>query len=167
MPLTDLSWQLYLLLFSVVVMLPCIAVFLLCRIYKKALQPSLWSLVGFGSLFLWLSWSLSHNAIVLEGSQLTLKAGFYQASFKDLSRAGTGIEVLGRAELGDFAPSVAVNALQLPSYQVGWFRLKNQQLAFVMLIGDSQEVSLVRAGNQLALVGGNLLSSSGTVVAAR
>lgn len=167
MLLTDLSWQLYLLLFAVVVMLPCIVVFVLCRLQKTALQLSLWSLVAFGSLFLWLSWSLSHNSVLLEGSQLTLKAGFYQASFKDLARAGTGIEVLERAQLGDFAPSVPVNALQLPGYQVGWFRLKNQQLAFVMLIGDSPEVSLVRAGNQLALVGGNLLRSTGTVVAVR
>jgi hypothetical protein len=97
---------------------------------------------------------------------LRLKAGLYQTELADLANAGSGIELLSFADLGEYQPQKAVDAIHLPGYRVGWYVLRNQETAFVMLIGDSPDVSVVRSGGKLALISGDLLKHSPNVLAA-
>lgn len=163
----EIGWQLYMLLFGLVVVLPVLSVWLLCHWRRQPVRPALWSMVGATTMFLLLSWGFSRNSVTLDENQLALKAGFYQTQIDNIGLASSAVEVLPPDQLGEFTPSVAVNAIRLPNYQVGWFLLQNRQLAFVMLIGPQQEVSLVRSGEKTAVVGGNLFYGSDRMVAAR
>ncbi len=162
----EIGWQLYLLLFCLVVLLPVFAVWLFCWWRKSALRPALWSMVGATMLFMVLSWGISSNSVTLEENRLALQAGFYHAQIDNIGLASSAIHVLPQDQLGEYAPATAVNGIRLPGYQVGWYLLQNRKLAFVMLIGPQEEVSLVRSGEMTAVVGGNLFSQSGRIVAA-
>lgn len=145
-----------LLLFALCVLLPaCISV-LLWRIRPQQLRLLLWSQLGFSALFFCSCWVISQNQVVMSNDALTLQAGWYHTSMKPMSASNTLVSVVSAGDLGQFQPTQAVNGIHLPHYQVGWFRLANQELAFVMLIGDVAEVSIVRAAGSVALVGGNL-----------
>lgn len=166
MAVYEIGWQLYLLLFFGVVVVPCVAIWYLCRLVKWPLRPALWSVVAATSAYLLISWSFSMNSVTLIENQLALKAGFYQLQINNIDRASNEIYVLPATQLGDFSPSVAVNAIRLPGYQVGWYLLQNRKLAFVMLIGTQEEVSLVRSGEMTAVVGGNLFTQGRRILAA-
>jgi len=163
----EVGWQLYLLLFCLVVMLPVLCIWLLCLWRRLPLRPALWSMVGMTSIYMALSWGLGSNSVTLQENHLALKAGFYQTKIHNVGLASSAIHVLPQDQLGEFAPAVAVNGIRLPGYQVGWYLLENRKLAFVMLIGPQQEVSLVRSGEMTAVVGGNLFMTDGRMVAAR
>lgn len=167
MPVFEISWQLYLLLFCGVVALPVVSIWAWCHLRKRPLQPALWSLVATTSVFMGLTWAISTNSVTLEENHLALKAGFYQAHIDNIGLASTAINIMPLEQLGEYKPLTAVNGIRLPGYQVGWYLLHNRKLAFVMLIGPQDEVSLVRSGEMTAVVGGNLFSSGGRVVAAR
>lgn len=162
----EIGWQLYLLLFCLVVLLPVFAVWLFCRWRRFPLRPALWSMVGATMLFMVLSRGISSNSVTLEENRLALQAGFYHAQIDNIGLASSAINVLPQDQLGEYAPAIAVNGIRLPGYQVGWYLLQNRKLAFVMLIGPQQEVSLIRSGEMTAVVGGNLFSQSGRIVAA-
>lgn len=87
---------------------------------------------------------------------LTLQAGPYQTAVSSLSAADTQVSVVSAQQLGEFQPASVVNGILLPEYQVGWFRLANDQLAFVMFIGEVAEVSIVKTANTIALISGNV-----------
>ncbi len=162
----EIGWQLYLLLFCGVVMVPCLGIWALCRVRRWPVRTALWSLVAATTTFMTLTWAISSNSVILAENQLALKAGFYQTQINNIDLASSAINILPANQLGEFAPLVAVNGIRLPDYQVGWYLLQNRKLAFVMLIGPQEEVSLVRSGDMTAVVGGNLFSQSGRIVAA-
>jgi hypothetical protein len=87
---------------------------------------------------------------------LQLKAGLYQTNIDDIHSAQSKVSVVFCDELGEFKPQVAVNAINLPNYKVGWFRLANQQMAFVMLIGDIDRVTVVSTKSSIALLSGDI-----------
>lgn len=151
------GWQLYILLFCFIVLLPVALVWGFALWRKLQLRLVLWSLVACSAGYLAGIWGLQQNQVLWSEQQLTLKAGFYQTAIADLSSAGSMIEVLPVSALGDYQPQAAVDGIRLPGYHVGWYMLRNRQMAFVMLIGDVSEVSLIKAGDKLALVSGDLL----------
>ena len=161
----EIGWQLYLLLFVLVVMLPVLTIWLLCLWRRFPVRPVLWSLVGTTMLYMTLSWGISANSVILEENSLALQAGFYHTQIDNIGLASSAIHVIPQTQLGEYTPAKAVNGIRLPGYQVGWYLLQNRQLAFVMLIGPQQEVSLIRSGDMTAVVGGNLLGSSSRMVA--
>lgn len=151
------GWQLYILLFCFVVLLPVALIWAIAMWRELQLRVVLWSLVLCSASYLVGIWGVQQNQILWSEQQLTLKAGFYQTAIADLSSAGSVIEVLPVSALGDYQPQTAVDGIRLPGYHVGWYMLRNRQLAFVMLIGEASEVSLIKAGDKLALVSGDLL----------
>jgi hypothetical protein len=161
----EIGWQLYLLLFCLVVILPVLAVWLFCLWRQLALRPALWSMVGATMVYMVLSWGISSNSVTLEENRLALQAGFYHAQIDNIGLASSAIHVLPQDKLGEYAPVMAVNGIRLPGYQVGWYLLQNRKLAFVMIIGQQREVSLIRSGDMTAVVGGNLFSSTGRMMA--
>jgi len=156
MDLLGVGWQFYLLLFLLMVALPSVLAIGLCRFKPKLLKPVLWSLLSLTSGFLWLSWALSHNQVWVFENRLEFKAGFYHAKVTGLTLPESNISVLESSELGLFTPDSVVNGIHLPGYKVGWYLLQNQKLAFVMLIGDHQEITLVRTPGMIALISGDL-----------
>lgn len=161
----EIGWQLYLLLFGLVVFLPVLAVWLFCLWRRLPLRPALWSMVSATMVYMGLSWGLSSNTVTLEENRLALQAGFYHAQIDNIGLASSAINVLPQEQLGEYAPVLAVNGIRLPGYQVGWYLLQNRKLAFVMIIGQQHEVSLIRSGEMTAVVGGNVFNSTGRLVA--
>ncbi len=151
-----LSWQLYLILFTAMVFSPAIAGIAVYYWNRKLLKPVLWWVLGCTGAFLWTSWWVGHNQIAVSGNSLTVRAGFYQTVINDYSTASRDIEVRSKYNLGGFTPNVAVDGINLPEYQVGWYLLENRKLAFVMLIGQSDEVSVVDTPSMTAIVSGNI-----------
>ncbi|MDZ7869585.1 MAG: hypothetical protein U5L02_10410 [Rheinheimera sp.] len=113
-----------------------------------------------------LTWAISSNSVTIEENHLALKAGFYQAKIDNISLASSAVHIMPLDQLGEYTPEIAVNGIRLPGYQVGWYLLHNRKLAFVMLIGSLDEVSLVRSGDMTAVVGGNLFNGGGRIVTA-
>jgi hypothetical protein len=156
MNLFFVGWQLYVLLFALMVVLPSFLVMGLYRFKPMWLKPMLWLLLGLTSGYLWLSWSVSQNQIWVFENRLELKAGFFRASLNGLTLPESNISVLETAELGHFSPETVVDGFNLPGYKVGWYRLQNQQLAFIMLIGEHQEITLVRTPEMVAIISGDI-----------
>ncbi|MCA1930662.1 hypothetical protein [Rheinheimera sp.] len=94
--------------------------------------------------------------MLMTDQALELKAGLYQTKIEDIHSAQSKVSVLFCDELGEFKPVVAVNAINLPNYKVGWYRLANQQTAFVMLIGDIEKVTVVSTKHAIALISGDI-----------
>lgn len=152
----DIGWQLYLMLFSVMVLIPAIIGLVLLTVNKNWLKPVLWSALGSTCVFLWTAWWVNHNKVFIHDHSMLLQAGFYQTTVSDLSLPQSAINVMPPNELGVYTPSVAVNGINLPEYQVGWYLLANRQVAFVMLIGSPAEVTVVSTPTMTAVVGGNI-----------
>jgi hypothetical protein len=152
----QLSWQLYLMLFVAMVGVPVFAGSVAYYVNTRLLKPLLWWVLFCTSAFLWTAWWLSHNQIDVSGNSMTLRAGFYQTVIDDYAQASRDVEVRPLHELGDFKPNVAVNGINLPEYQVGWYLLENRKLAFVMLIGHTEQVSVIKTASMTAILGGNI-----------
>ncbi len=160
------GWQLYILLFFIIVLLPVGLIWLFARWRELQARLVLWSLVLCSCGYLTGIWGLQQNYIEWTERHLMLKAGFYQAELAGLANAGSAIELVPFDDLGEYQPQKAIDGIHLPGYRVGWYVLRNQQTAFVMLIGDNHDVSVVRSDGKLALVSGDLLKLSPKVLAA-
>lgn len=160
------GWQLYILLFFIIVLLPVALIWIFTLWRELQARLVLWGLVLCSCGYLTGIWGLQQNDVQWTEQHLRLKAGLYQTELADLANAGSGIELLSFADLGEYQPQKAVDAIHLPGYRVGWYVLRNQETAFVMLIGDSPDVSVVRSGGKLALISGDLLKHSPNVLAA-
>jgi hypothetical protein len=156
MYLSEIGWHLYALLFVGCILLPAIVLSVLLYFKPLWLRQSLW-LFSFCCLcFLSLSLKFSDNTMLMTDQALELKAGLYQTKIEDIHSAQSKVSVLFCDELGEFKPVVAVNAINLPNYKVGWYRLANQQTAFVMLIGDIEKVTVVSTKHAIALISGDI-----------
>lgn len=156
MYLSEIGWHLYALLFLGCILLP--ALLLTALVYAKPqwLKSSLWVFSLCCLSFLLLSLKFSQNTLLMTDGALELKAGLYQTRIDDVHSAQSKISVVFCEELGEFEPVVAVNAINLPNYKVGWFTLANQQTAFVMLIGDIDRVTVVSTKQATALLSGDI-----------
>ena len=151
-----IGWQLYVTLFGLMVFVPTVLAFVLLIINRRWLKPVLWSVLSVTSAFLLTAWWVSDNKVQFVDNSLHIQAGFYQTTITGLSLPDCSIDVFNQAELGPFTPIVAINGIHLPNYRVGWYRLQNNELAFVMLIGESQEVTVVKTPNTIAIVSGDI-----------
>jgi len=156
MTVLGIGWQLYVILFGLMVFVPLLLALVLLIINRLWLKPVLWSVLGCVSGFLLTAWWLSDNKVQFIENSLHIQAGFYQTTIPDLTLPDCSINVFTQAELGPFTPKVAVNGIHLPNYRVGWYRLQNNELAFVMLIGDYQEVTVVKTPTMIAVVSGDI-----------
>ncbi len=152
----DIGWQLYLILFSLMVLVPAVIGLVLLAVNKNWLKPVLWSALSCTCAFLWTAWWFNHNQVFIQDNSMLLQAGFYQTTVNDLSLPQSAINVIPQNELGVYKPDVAVNGINLPEYQVGWYLLENRKVAFVMLIGSPLEVTVVDTPSMTAVVGGNI-----------
>lgn len=152
------GWLLYVSLFLIIVLLPVGLVWSIAYWRRLQIRVVLWSLVLCSMAYLSSMWGLQQNHIHWSEQRLLLQAGLYRAELTELAQAGSAIKLVSATDLGGYQPLRAIDGIHLPGYLVGWYVLKNQQTAFVMLIGDSKEVSIVRSGGKLALVSGDLLS---------
>jgi len=151
-----IGWQLYLTLFGLMVFVPSLLAVVLLILNRKWLKPVLWSVLGFTGTFMLTAWWVSDNKVEFVENSLHIHAGFYHTTITDLTLPETTINVLSQAELGSFTPKIAINGIHLPNYRVGWYRLQNNELAFVMLIGNYQEVTVVKTAKMLAIVSGDI-----------
>jgi hypothetical protein len=151
-----IGWQLYITLFGLMVLVPSLLAFVLLISNRRWLKPVLWSVLGFTGAFLLTAWWVSDNKVQFVDNSLHIHAGFYQTTIPDLSLPDSSINVFTQAELGLFTPKIVINGIHLPNYRVGWYRLQNNELAFVMLIGDYQEVTVVKTPTMIAIVGGDI-----------
>jgi hypothetical protein len=151
-----IGWQLYLTLFGLMVFVPSLLAVVLLILNRKWLKPVLWSVLGFTGTFMLTAWWVSDNKVEFAENSLHIHAGFYHTTITDLTLPETSINVFSQAELGSFTPKIAINGIHLPNYRVGWYRLQNNELAFVMLIGNYQEVTVVKTAKMLAIVSGNI-----------
>ena len=151
-----LSWQLYFILFTAMVFAPSVAGTAAYLYNNRLLKPVLWWVIACTVAFLWTSWWISNNQIAVSGNKMLVRAGFYQTVINDYAMASRDIEIRSKDKLGEFKPNVAVDGIDLPKYKVGWYLLENRKLAFVMLIGKSDEVSVVDTPGMTAIVSGNI-----------
>lgn len=156
MTVLEIGWQLYLILFGLMVFVPALLASILLMLNRQWLKPILWSMLGFTSSFLLTAWWVSDNQVQFVENSLHIQAGFYQTTIADLSLPECTIDVLSQDELGSFTPKHAVNGIHLPNYRVGWYRLQNNELAFVMLIGESPEITVVKTPTMTAIVSGDI-----------
>ena len=156
MYLSEIGWHLYALLFVLCIFLPAVVLSALVYFKPQWLRHSLWAFSLCSVSFLMLSLTFSYNKLLMTGHSLELTAGLYQTKIEDIHSAQSKVAVVFCDELGEFKPEVAVNAINLPNYKVGWFRLANQQLAFVMLIGDIDRVTVVSTKTAIALLSGDI-----------
>lgn len=151
-----IGWQLYLTLFGLLVFVPSLLALVLLMLNRQWLKPVLWSVLGFTGTFLLTAWWVSDNKVQFVENSLLIQAGFYQTTISDLSLPDSSINLLNQDELGVLTPIVAVNGIHLPNYRVGWYRLQNNHLAFVMLIGDTSEVTVIKTPSITAILSGDI-----------
>lgn len=151
-----IGWQLYVTLFGLMVLVPSLLALVLLIMNRRWLKPVLWSVLSFTGVFLLTAWWVSDNKVQFVDNSLHIQAGFYQTTLTDLSLPDCSINVFTQSELGPFTPKFAINGIHLPGYRVGWYRLQNNELAFVMLIGDYQEVTVVKTPTMIAIVSGDI-----------
>jgi hypothetical protein len=156
MYLSEIGWHLYAVLFLVCILLPALVLSALVYVKPAWLRQSLWLFSLCSLCFLVLSLKFSDNTLLMTEQSLELKAGLYQTKIDDIHSAQSKISVLFCHELEEFKPVMAVNAINLPNYKVGWYRLANQQTAFVMFIGDTDKVTVVNTKNAIALISGDI-----------
>lgn len=156
MYLSEIGWHLYALLFFFCILLPALVLCALVYVKPIWLRQALWAFSLCSLCFLVLSLKFSDNSLLMTDSALELRAGLYQTRIDDIHSAQSKVSVVFCDELGEFKPVVAVNAINLPNYKVGWFKLVNQQTAFVMLIGDIDKVTVVSTKNATALISGDI-----------
>ena len=156
MYLSEIGWHLYALLFTLCILLPALILWALVYFKPAWLRQSLWafSLCSLG--FLILSLKFSDNTLLMTDTALELRAGLFQTKIDDIHSAQSKVAVMFCDELGEFKPVAAINAIHLPNYKVGWYRLANQQTAFVMLIGDIDRVTVVSTKTAIALLSGDI-----------
>jgi len=152
----EIGWQFYVTLFVLMVLVPTLLAMVVLVIYRRWLKPMLWSVLSVTGAFLLTAWWVSDNRVQFVENSLHIQAGFYQTTIADLSLPDSSIDVFNQAELGSFTPIVAINGIHLPQYRVGWYRLQNNDLAFVMLIGDHPEVTVVKTPTRTAIVSGDI-----------
>lgn len=138
------------------ILLPAVAGRWLYSRRPEWLKRLVWLQLGFTAVFFYTSWRISQNWVVLQQDMLTISAGLYQTHVTGLSDVSTQVQVIKPSELGDYAPQAAINGIRLPNYQVGWFKLSNEKSAFVMLIGEQREVSVVEKNGLVTILGGNI-----------
>jgi hypothetical protein len=155
-----IGWQLYLTLFGLMVFVPALLALVLLILNRQWLKPVLWSVLSCTGAFLLTAWWVSDNKVQFVENNLHIHAGFYHTTITDLSLPETSINVFTQTELGPFTPKVAINGIHLPNYRVGWYRLQNNELAFVMLIGEYHEVTVVKTPTMIAIVSGDIQRDS-------
>ncbi len=156
MTVLGIGWQLYVTLFGLMVVVPSLLALVLLLINRRWLKAALWSVLSCAGAFLLTAWWVSDNKVQFVENNLHIHAGFYQTTIAGISLPETSINVFNAAELGAYTPINAVNGIHLPNYRVGWYRLQDRTLAFVMLIGDYHEVSVVKTPTMVAIVSGDI-----------
>ncbi|WP_337880640.1 hypothetical protein [Rheinheimera sp.] len=158
----DLGWQLYLCLITALLLMPALLFFLLYWVFPQSLRFCLWGMALCCLLFLGLCLKLNDNSVAMTLDALEIKAGLFQTRLEHIHAANSKIDLRYCDELAEFEPVELQKGLNLPGYRVGWYKLANQQRAFVMLIGDVDRVSVVRTVNEIALIGGDINRQGGT-----
>ncbi|MFC4656427.1 MULTISPECIES: hypothetical protein [Rheinheimera] len=152
----DLGWQLYLCLISALLLVPALVLFLLYWVFPQSLRACLWGMALCCLLFLGLCLKLNDNRVAMSVDALEITAGLFQTRVEHIHAANSKIDLRFCDELAEFEPVELVSGLNLPGYKVGWYKLANQQQAFVMLIGEIDRVSVVRTDAEIALIGGDI-----------
>ena len=67
----DIGWQLYLILFSLMVLVPAVIGLVLLAVNKNWLKPVLWSALSCTCAFLWTAWWFNHNQVFIQDNSMT------------------------------------------------------------------------------------------------
>lgn len=77
--------------------------------------------------------ALHRRALILTDHELTLRAGFYgRTLLRSTLRPDSALE-LSLVDRREFAPRWRTNGIGLPGFRAGWFRLRNNEKALVLL----------------------------------
>jgi len=84
-----------------------------------------------------IAWAVNRRSIELTSTSLSIKAGFYS---RTLPRSALRVEsavVASLFERREIAPRWRTNAIRIPGFRAGWFRLVNREKAFALITDPS------------------------------
>ncbi len=90
-------------------------------------------LVLVGAAFALMWWAVDRRSLILTDSELIVRAGFYG---RRLPRASLLVDQAAEFSLLDrreYAPRLRTNGIGLPGFRAGWFRLRTNEKALVLL----------------------------------
>ena len=100
----------------------------------KAQLQGLMLMLGLLALaFAGIWFALNRRALLLTDTELILRAGFYGRTLqRSCLRADSALE-LSLVDRRELAPRWRTNGIGLPGFRAGWFRLRNNEKALVLL----------------------------------
>ncbi|WP_299802439.1 hypothetical protein [uncultured Shewanella sp.] len=81
--------------------------------------------------FSWMFYKVNDSKLIMSSDSLTLDVPFYGFSLPISEIDSAGIKRLDLKKEPDFKPDLRANGMGMPGFQLGWFRLANEQKAFV------------------------------------
>ncbi|MEO8133308.1 MAG: hypothetical protein ABI831_04970 [Betaproteobacteria bacterium] len=101
---------------------------------SRAQLPGLLLMLGLvagGFAGMW--WALHRRSLTLTDSDLIVRAGFYSRTLPRRSLLTGKAEQVSLLDRREFAPRLRTNGIGLPGFRAGWFRLRNNERALVLL----------------------------------
>ena len=121
---------------------------------EKAREQLLGLLLMLGLLalaFAGIWFALNRRALILTDTELIFRAGFYGRTLRRSSlRPESALEV-SLVDRRDLAPRWRTNGIGLPGFRAGWFRLRNNEKALVLLT-DPFHVTYLPTGEGYVLL---------------
>ncbi|MEO5698496.1 MAG: hypothetical protein ABIQ60_15345 [Burkholderiaceae bacterium] len=84
---------------------------------------------GFGGMW----WALNRRSLTLTEAGLIVRAGFYTRNLPRRSLLTDKAAQVSLLDQREFTPRLRTNGISLPGFRAGWFRLRNNERALVLL----------------------------------
>lgn len=154
----DVGAKVYIILALFIFIIPLVTTFPVVMILaSQVAKPVIIGLLTLLSLvYIGLALVVGTNEIQNTDGALEFKAGFYSYTLSRSELENAEVIHTNRNELGEQAVKIRTNGIGLFGYNVGWFRLKNGADAFVMFVGNNEDVTLIKSKRNVILVNRDL-----------
>ena len=101
---------------------------------SRAQLPGLMFMIALvAAAFALMWWALHRRSVTVTDSEVTIRAGFYGRTLPRRSLLMDKAEEVSLLDRREFAPRLRTNGISLPGFRAGWFRLRNNEKALVLL----------------------------------
>lgn len=120
-----------------------LGVFIYCKNMPKVSKAvSIGVLLPMVLAFSWMFYKVNDSKLVISADSLTLDVPFYGFS---IPLTEIDLDEITRVDWGkspELKPNLRANGIGMPGFQLGWFRLANEQKAFVATTSTDNIVSI-------------------------
>jgi len=97
-------------------------------------------------------WAVNRRSVELTATELSIKAGFYSRTLPRSALRTESAVVASLLANRDLAPRWRTNAIRIPGFRAGWFRLVNREKAFALVTDPSVVTYLPTTAGYVLLI---------------